>query len=195
MSTRESSIRQASPFIGEFPVNSSTSNLCANPTVAGSANGFAVAWSQQDAIPSRAGSVLGIPVQGLVTTHSTNSWDVYGGCFDLNGAATVPTSIRLNTYTYGDQFAPKIGALGATYLAVWTSLRQDGSWEGIFGQAFGGDGNFVGSELPVNVTTFSRQVQPAVTSNGSDRFLVVWSSFVAGGQYDFDLFARQYLQP
>jgi hypothetical protein len=77
---------------------------------------------------------------------------------------------------------------------VWTSLGQDGSWEGVFGQAFDGNQNFIGSELPVNVTTVSRQMQPAVTSNGSDRFLVVWSSFMVGGSFDFDLLGRQYLE-
>jgi hypothetical protein len=181
-------------FTDEFPINSSTSNLCANPTVAGSANGFAVAWSQQDTIPLAAGSVNG-PVGGTPTVLSTNGWDIFGSCFDLNGTARTNVSTRLNTYTFGDQFAPKISALGANYLTVWTSLVQDGSWEGVFGRAFDEQGDFLGAELPVNVTTFSRQIQPTVAANGSDRFLAVWSSFVVGGRYEFDLFARQFLQP
>jgi hypothetical protein len=118
---------------------------------------------------------------------------VFERCFDLNGAPRTDLAARLNTYTFGDQFVPKLGGLGTNYLAVWTSLVQDGSWEGVFGQAFDENGNFLGSELPVNVTTFSRQIQPMVASNGLDRFLAVWSSFVASGQYDFDLYARQYL--
>ena len=78
-------------------------------------------------------------------------------------------------------------------MAVWTSLGQDGSWEGVFGQKFSGDGSFIGSELQVNTTTISRQIQPTVTSDGAGSFLVVWSSFVVGGNYDLDLFARTYL--
>jgi hypothetical protein len=44
----------------------------------------------------------------------------------------------------------------------------------------------------VNTTTVSRQIQPAVASDGVSRFLVVWSSFV--GDTSFDLFAQQFLQ-
>jgi hypothetical protein len=181
------------PFTAEFPVNPAPTNLCANPTVAGSSSGFAIAWTQKDAVPLGAGSRSGTPVNDGSTTRSTNSWDIFGRCFDVNGNGT-PDTVRLNTYTFGDQYVPELAALGGTYLAVWTSLGQDGSWEGVFGQAFDGNQNFIGSELPVNVTTVSRQMQPAVTSNGSDRFLVVWSSFMVGGSFDFDLLGRQYLE-
>ena len=176
----------------EFPVNVTT-NICANPAVAASpSGGFAVAWSQKDAVPLAFGSANGVYVSGVQTTRSTNSWDIFGRVFDTNGVGS-NVDLRLNTYTYGDQFAPKISAAGESYMAVWTSLGQDGSWEGVFGQKFSGDGSFIGSELQVNTTTISRQIQPTVTSDGAGSFLVVWSSFVVGGNYDLDLFARTYL--
>ncbi len=176
----------------EFVVNVTT-NICANPAVAASpAGGFAVVWSQKDAVPLAFGSANGIPISGVQTTRSTNSWDIFGRVFDEAGVGA-PSQFRLNTYTYGDQYAPEVSAAGTAYLAVWTSLLQDGSWEGVFGQEFGTDGSFIGSERQVNVTTLSRQIQPTVTSDGATAFLVVWSSFVVGGNYDFDLFAREYL--
>ena len=175
---------------GEFPINASATNACANPSVACSAQGgFAVAWSQNDNVTLGAGgNVTGVPS----VSRSANGWDVFGRLFDANGTA-VTAPVRLNTTTYGDQYAPKISASGGDYLAVWTSLGQDGSREGVYGQFLAGNGDFTGSEFRVNTTTASRQMDPAVVSDGANRFMVVWSSFVGGGA-SFDLFAQKYLK-
>ena len=174
----------------EFPVNTSKSNLCANPAVAGSPQGgFAVAWSQNDNVTLTAGSLTGVQVSGSQTSHSPNGWDVFGRLFDANGTA-ITAPVRLNTWTYGDQYAPKIAAFGRNYLAVWISLGQDSSWEGIFGQFLLSSGAPEGVEFRVNTTTVSRQIHPSVATDGINRFLVLWSSFVAGTS--FDLFARAY---
>jgi len=39
------------------------------------------------------------------------------------------------------------------------------------------DGTLVGGEFQVNTTTISRQMQPAVTSDGMGQFLAVWTSY------------------
>jgi hypothetical protein len=98
--------------------------------------------------------------------------------------------VRLNTHTYGDQYAPKISAFGRSYLTVWVSLGQDDSWEGVFGQFLNLNGDPAGVEFRANTTTVSHQINPTVASDGVNRFLVVWSSFGAGTS--FDLFARAY---
>ncbi len=166
----------------EFQINTH-SNVCANPAVSGAADGgFAVVWSE------RVGRLM---TDGVVRT---NGWDISLRSFD---ARVVPNSVdrRVNTETYGDQFAPKISAVGSDYLAVWTSLGQDGSREGVYGQLIVADGNLTGSEFRVNTTTVSQQFQPVVASDNSGRFIVVWSSFV-GGMGSFDLFAQRYaVQP
>jgi hypothetical protein len=180
------------PLIDEFPVNTTTSNACANPCVTASSSGFAVVWSQNANVMLAAGAKIGVPGDGVSTTRSTNGWDVFAGAFDSSGSA-VAMPFRLNTYTFGDQYIPRVAASGGDYLAVWNSLRQDGSWEGVFGQAFAGDGTLIGAELPVNTVTLSRQIQPAVAGDGVNRFVVIWSSFVVGGSFDFDLFSRSYL--
>lgn len=171
----------------EFAVNPSLTNLCANPVVAGSsAGGFAVAWSQRDGLVRAVENQAdGFPA----AQRSVDSWDVYGRLFNANGSAASGV-VRLNTQTYGDQYAPKLSAFGRDYLAVWTSLGQDSSREGVFGQFLTSKGDLEGVEFRINTTTVSRQIHPTIASDGRNRFLVVWSSFVAGTS--FDLFARSY---
>ncbi len=156
----------------EFLINSST-NMCANPSVAVAADGtFMVAWSQKD------------------VRNRTNGWDVYARSFSATGAAA-GAGFRVNTFVYGDQFAPKIRAAGSDYLIIWTSLQQDGSREGVFGQFVRGNGLLMGNELLVNTQTLNQQLHPAVGSDGS-RFLVVWTSFMGIGS-SFDLFGQRYV--
>ena len=162
----------------EFKINSRT-NVCANPAVSGSADGgFAVAWSE------RVGRVL---VDGVVRT---NAWDVAARCFGSDAAAK-GDELTVNTETYGAQFAPKLATTGSEHFVVWTSLDQDGSEEGVFGQVLSASGGLVGSEFRVNTTTVSKQLQPSVAFDGARHFMVVWSSFV-GGVTSFDLFAQRY---
>jgi hypothetical protein len=175
---------------GEFPVNPSRTNACANPSVTGSPEGgFAVVWSQKDDVLMAAGSQSGVQVAAVQTSKSTNSWDVVGRLFNANGSAA-SGDIYLNTKRYGDQYGPRIAAFGKEYLAVWTSFGQDGSRESVFGQFLRSDGGLAGVEFRVNSTGVSRQMQPAIATDGANRFLVLWSSFGLGTS--FDLYARAY---
>src|SRR5207248_8935608 len=83
----------------------------------------------------------------------------------------------------------KIASVGDSQLIVWTSMGQDGSLEGVFGQLLAG-GAMSGHEFRVNTTTISRQMHPTITSKGEGQFLVAWSSFVRGTS--FDLYAQRY---
>ena len=158
------------PVTSEFLINAGT-NVCANPTVAAAADGgFAVSWMERDLIT---------PANGL---------EVFARPFSSLGAGGVTR--RINTQTIGDQLAPKISSLGTDYLVVWTSMGQDGSREGIYGQYLRGDGSPFGAEFRVNTTTISQQMYPTVASDGSARFLTIWTSFV-GGTGSFDLFAQR----
>jgi hypothetical protein len=154
----------------EFLVNSN-SNPCANPVVAAASDGsFLVAWDAHDMV------------------NPTNGWDIYARSFSSNGVGGAITIV--NTHLYGDQYAPRVSAIGTDYLVVWTSLGQDGSREGVFGQFLHG-GAPVGGEFRVNTTTVGQQMQPAVASDGANQFLVVWTSYT-GSPYSFDLFAQRY---
>jgi len=179
-----------SPATGEFFVNPSSANPCASPAVAASpTGGFVVAWSQNELLVSTAGSGSGVAVLGS-SARSTNSWDVFGRIYDSNNNPA-PNIFRWNTRSYGDQYVPRVCAVGNTYAAVWTSLGQDGSWEGVFGQLVSKSGAFEGSELSVNTTTISRQLYPTIVSDGISRCLAIWTSYVVGGG-NLDLYAQPY---
>ena len=155
----------------QFLINTAT-NICANPSVAASTGGgFAVAWGQKD----------------LVVT--TNSWDIFART--VSSAGLGGTVWRVNSHTYGDQYAPRISSVGVDYMVVWNSLGQDGSREGVYGQFLSGNGSLAGNEFRVNTTTVSQQIHPTVSSDGSSRFLVAWTSF-GGGINSFDLNAQRY---
>jgi hypothetical protein len=157
---------------GEILVNTD-SNPCANPSVAAAADGgFMVAWGARD-----------------MTTY-TNGWDVYARSFSSAGVGGA-AAVRVNSYIPGNQYAPRISAIGTDYLVVWTSLGQDGSREGVYGKFMHEGGSLVGGEFRVNTTTISQQMEPTVASDGTAQFLVVWTSYTVG-PYSFDLFAQRY---
>jgi hypothetical protein len=159
----------------EFLVNVST-NICAGPDLAAAPDGgFMAVWMEKDMV---------VPANG---------WDIYCRRFSSSGVGGNVS--RLNTQLYGDQYSPRINRAGTTYLAVWTSIDQDGSKEGVFGTYVNDDGTTSGNEFQVNTTTLGSQMHQAVGADGSGRFLVAWTGFTGGIAYGFDLFAQQYLNP
>jgi len=161
------------PVGGEFVINSAN-NICANPTVAPAQDGgFAVTWMERD-------------------PQNPQSWDVYVRPVGSTGPSGLGTTRRVNTWVIGDQLAPKIAALGGDYLVTWTSMAQDGSKDGVFGQFLRSDGALHGTEFQVNTTTVGDQRHPAVAADGVGRFLVVWTGFI-GGDAVYDLFAQRYV--
>ena len=151
------------------------SEVCGTPSLAPSPDGgFIAAWSQR---------TLGDKPKG---------WDVFSRPFSAAGVGG--GTLRLNTWTFGDQFAPQIRAAGSDYLAIWTSLGQDGSWEGVYGQFLQADGSASGGELRLNTTIFGSQKEPALASDNYGRFLAVWTSY-APASHSFDLFAQGYTSP
>ena len=159
------------PVTDEISINSGA-NICANPAVAGSSDGgFTVVWSEKDKLVR------------------TNSWDIMGRAFSSSGAPTV-ADFKVNSFVYGDQYRPKLASGPTGSLVVWTSLGEDGSREGVFGRFLLNGNQVSGDEFRVNATTVSQQVYPTVGWNGTDRFLVIWSSHVVGG---FDLFGQAYV--
>jgi hypothetical protein len=157
---------------GEFKINTGT-NVCANPSIAASTGGgFIVAWGEKDA------------------AVQNNGWDIYERT--LSNAGTGGTVRRVNSQLYGDQIGPKAAVLGTRFAIVWTSLAQDGSYEGVYGQFINANGTLAGGEFRANTTTAGQQLYPAIAGDGANRFLVAWSSYV-GGVNSFDLFAQCYV--
>ena len=156
----------------EFLVNTD-SNPCANPAVAaGSDGGFMLVWGEKN------------------LANPNNSWDIYGRSYSSAGVGG--TVGYVNTTLYGDQYGPRISSIGTDYLVVWTSLGQDGSFEGVYGQYVHAGGAQVGGEFRVNTTTAGSQMQAVVASDGAGQFLAVWTSYT-GLPYSFDLYAQRYI--
>jgi hypothetical protein len=159
---------QGEPVGDEFSVAAGDELIQANPVVAAlPGGGFTVFCSQQEGTASR-------------------RWDVYAQNFGADGAASGP-AFRVNAYTSGDQFGPRVAAHGDSQFVVWTSVGQDGSREGVYGRLLTA-GALAGEEFRVNTTTASRQIHPAVASDGQARFLSVWAGFT--GATGLDLFGN-----
>src|SRR5258706_1409590 len=159
------------PLTSEFQVNVGPS-ICATPSVSFlGTGGFTVAWAQR----------LGV---------DANGWDISARTFAADGSSS-SSAFRVNSYTYGDQYWPRISSADRNQLVVWTSIGEDGSMEGVFGQLLS-DGALSGQPFLINNTTINKQLDPAIGSDGSSRFLVVWSGFL-GFANGFDLFGRRYV--
>lgn len=151
-----------SPIGSEFQVNTyTTSAQLAEGTqhVARADDGdFVVAWTSLD---GQDGDGSGVFAQRFSAT-----------------AAPVGSEFQVNTYTTYGQGGPAV-AMNPTgeFLVVWTSVGQDGSGGGVFGQLFEADGDPAGSEFQVNTDWVGSQgpQSVAVTENGD--WVVVWWSY------------------
>ena len=156
----------------EFVVNTGN-NPCATPALAVATDGsFLVAWCARD------------------LANAANGLDVLGRTYNSSG--TGGSVFYINERIYGDEYLPKVSAIGLDYLVTWTSLGQDGSREGVYGRFVHNNGAYNSGEFRINTTTASQQMEPCVAGNGASQFLVVWRSFtgIANG---FDLYAQLYL--
>ena len=158
------------PLGGEFRVNSYTPGLQGEPSVAMDATGsFVVAWSSVDG----GGDV-----------------DVAARQFD---AAGVPrgADLEVNSYATSSQSRPSIASDAAgDFVVVWRSY-QDGSYNGVFGRRFNDLGQADGPDFAVNTFTTGSQAYPAVASDASGNFVVVWQSDGQDGAYA-GIFAQRF---
>ena len=130
---------------------------CAAPAIAAASDGsYMVTWCAND-----------------VTNAASTGWDIYARSFSNSSGGSV---ITVNSYTAGDQYNPRISAIGGDYMIIWTSLGQDGSREGVYGQFIHENGALVNDEFRVNTTTIGQQMEPAVASDGWENFLTVWKA-------------------
>jgi hypothetical protein len=164
------------PLGSEFRVNTHPGDFyqyLVSPSVAAdSAGNFVVVWST---------------VGG---DHYPKPGDVFGQRFASTGAPVGP-EFRVNTYTTDSQGGPEVAAdSSGNFVVVWYS-DQDGSDRGIFGQRYASTGEPLGPEFRVNTYTTDRQIDPAVASDSSGNFVVVWESDPQDGS-EYGVFGQRY---
>jgi len=161
------------PLGPEFQLNTYTTSSQAFPDVASDSSGnLVVVWSS--------------PQDG-------SSSGVFGERYDRTGAPLGP-EFRVNTYTTNTQFGPDVASgSSGTFVVVWQSYHQDGSSFGVFGQIYDGSGAPLGPQFRVNTNMTNYQGHPAVASDSSGTFVVVWQSYSQKpfpGWYD--IFGQRY---
>ena len=86
-----------------------------------------------------------------------------------------------NTFGAGIQEDPAVAVLSdGSVVVVWSSVGQDGSGAGVYGQRFTAAGVKVGGEFSVNQTTARNQMDPAVCAAG-EGFVVGWVGETVSG--------------
>ena len=138
----------------EFQVNTYTPGSQSSPSIAVQpSGGFVVLWTDDEQF-----------------SHIS----VVGQRFAANGSAAGGEFIA-NSYVESHKETPRVvsGSDGG-FLAVWTSLEQDGSSRGVFGRQFGSDGTPVGSDFQVNSFTENSQYRSDIAIDASGNALVVW---------------------
>ena len=90
----------------------------------------------------------------------------------------------VNSQTLDDQINSSVALdPSGNFVVVWQSDLQDGSYEGVFGQRYASSGAPIGPEFRVNTYTTGIQEDPAVASDASGNFVVVWRSNGQDGSY------------
>ncbi|HXI02356.1 MAG TPA: hypothetical protein VNI57_04195, partial [Candidatus Saccharimonadales bacterium] len=159
------------PAGGDFQVNEWTTGYQAMPSVAADAEGdFLVAWHYEG---------------------KGDDFGVFGRTFDPK-AASASAEFEVNAWTTSAQFSPSVaGSSSGGFVAVWSSLDQDGSGTGIFGRLVDSTGAPVGGEFQVNTWTTGFQSAPRVAMDEAGDFVVVWQSLLQDG-YGYGVYARSF---
>jgi hypothetical protein len=159
------------PVGSEFRMNTYTSSQQVNVSVAADPSGsFVVVWQS--------------------AYQDGSDFGVFGQRYSSSGAPVGP-EFRVNTYTTDRQSEPSVAAdSGGSFVVVWQSHGQDGSYDGIFGQRYASTGAPLGPEFRVNTATTGAQYRPSVATEDSGNFVVVWDG--AGDGSVTGIFGQRY---
>jgi hypothetical protein len=162
------------PLGPEFRVNTNTTDLQADPSVAvDSAGNFVIVWASS-------GGYGGAPA------------DLFGQRYVSDGTPAGP-EFRINTYTTGSQVHPAVASDAAgNFVVVWDGEGQGDPVVGVFGQRFASSGAPLGPEFLVNTYTTDLQQAASVGADSAGNFVVAWASSAAYGGSPADIFGQRY---
>lgn len=157
----KASMAQVIPLGPEFQVNTYTTGNQNDSAVATDAAGnLIVIWRGESAGDSDGG--------------------IQGQRYDDSGLR-VGNEFQVNTFTTGSQSAPRVASDAAgNFVVVWRSFGSSGtdnSYSSIQARRFDNTGGPLGAEFQVNTYTTGTQRDPAVASDTSGDFVVVWESY------------------
>lgn len=140
--------------------------------------------------------VAGLTNGGFVTTWTSlnqdgNSYGIHGQRFDANGSKA-GSEFRVNTTTENAQDDSAVAALaGGGFVVTWSSLNQDGSRSGVYGQRYTATGSKAGGEFRVNTYTSGGQYNDGITALTNGGFVATWTSDLQDGDSS-GIFAQRY---
>jgi len=163
---------QGVPQGTEFQVNSFTTDLQVNASIAMDADGdFVISW--------------------MSFIQDGSHYGIYAQRYNASG---VPQGVefRVNTYTTGYQNIPEVGMdADGDFVITWMSSDQDGDNYGIYAQRYNAAGIPQGGEFRVNTYTTSKQRHAAVAMDSDGDFVVSWWSLGQDGS-DYGIYAQQF---
>jgi hypothetical protein len=153
------------PVGDEFLVNDETYGDQARPSIsARDDGGFVITWTSFD---GQDGSGQGIFAKVYPGT-STGPQPV---------TLTEGDEFGVNSTTYSDQIYSNVTNLtDGGFVINWSSLNQDGSGWGVYGQRYDSAGNEIGGEFRVNSHWVADQIEPSATALDNGGFLITWHS-------------------
>lgn len=151
----------------DFQVNSLTTSAQMDPAISMAPDGrFVIVW--------RSNTSLGSDISGA---------SIQARRFAANGSPLGPDS-QLNSFTSFDQQLPDVAMYSnGDFVAVWQSMLQDGSVDGVYLRRFAASGSPLSGELSAPQQKELSQTDPAVAISGST-FCVVWTSELGDAQTD-----------
>jgi len=159
-------------------------------------SGHAIAAQRFDPVGTKKGSVFQVNTftSGNQQTPAVDldsvgnfviAWSSYGQDGDdqgiyaqrfLNNGSAIGAEFRANTQTTGSQSSPALAMTReGSFNIIWSSYGQDGSFEGVYVQAYFTDGIAVGSETLVNTWTSGfQQFGAAAQTLANNDLVVIW---------------------
>src|SRR5262245_55162910 len=103
------------------------------------------------------------------------------------------TEFRVNTYTTESPTYPRVASdASGNFVVVWEAAGLGGLPPlGVFGQRYDSSGVPLGSEFRVNTSGAGPWVRPAVASDATGNFIVVWASYGQDGS-SFGIVGQRY---
>lgn len=163
-----------SPAGGEFTVNTYTTGIQSEPSIAMDADGdFVIAWQS--------------------SAQDGDSNGIIARRYNADGTPA-SSEFAVNNYTTSRQTSPTIAMdADGDFVVAWMSYEQEGvgNDNGIYAQRFNADGTTAGSEFHVNTITASGQAYPSIAMNAGGRFAIAWQSYHVASKRN-DIYARRY---